>query len=104
MPKVTFLVADQNIEKTVEAPRGATVLETAVSAGLSVRSDCGGCCSCGSCEFTVVSGANLLSSQGDDEKKVLQYSGHAGSVLASTRLACQSRIEGEVKIRFKKLA
>ena len=53
MPRVTF-VEPSGREVVVEAPAGATVMETAIDNGIEgIVAECGGACSCATCHVYV---------------------------------------------------
>ena len=74
----------------VEVPVGTSILEAATKAHFPEGSACGGVCACSTCHVYVTSGAELLSSQEDDEADILDK---AFDVQGSSRLGCQSKIE-----------
>ncbi len=53
--------------------------------------------SCGTCRVEVLEGAELLSPQGDEERRTLAAKGHDGAL----RLACRIRILGGGTIRVR---
>lgn len=81
---------------TVASPvqRGSTVLEAATTAGVDLRSYCGGNCSCGTCRVEVVSGARHLSPMEPSERFVLGPEAEA----RGDRLACQAQVLGDVSV------
>ncbi|MEE2829624.1 MAG: 2Fe-2S iron-sulfur cluster-binding protein [Myxococcota bacterium] len=60
---VTFL--PMNV--SVEAPHGASVLETALANDIDLEHACGGFCACTTCHVIIVSGDDLLSEMQFDE-------------------------------------
>ena len=81
----------------VEVPLGTSLLEAATKAHFPEGSACGGVCACSTCHVYVLSGANLLSEQEDDEADILDK---AFDVRAGSRLGCQTKIvrEGVVEL------
>lgn len=79
----------------VTVARGTTLLESALAAGVDLRSYCGGNCSCGTCRVEIVGGARHLSRPQGMEELVL------GSEAAARgdRLACQAEVLGDVEVR-----
>ena len=90
MPKVHFVSALQDL--TVEVAPGTTVLEAAEQCGAQVGHSCGGVCACSTCHVWVRKGLASLSAQEDDEMDRLDQ---AFDVKPMSRLACQSKIDGE---------
>ena len=80
--------------QVVEARFGATLLEVAGTAGIDVRSYCGGNCSCGTCRVEVRAGKERLSPRGSLEELVLG----AEAAARGDRLACQAQVLGAVEV------
>ncbi len=74
----------------VTVPIGTSILEAAQKHGAPEGFACGGVCACSTCHVYVLSGADLLSEQEDDEADIMDK---AFDVRASSRLGCQSTIE-----------
>jgi ferredoxin, 2Fe-2S len=83
----------------VEVPVGTSLLEAATRAHFPEGSACGGVCACSTCHVHVLSGAQFLSEQEDEEADILDK---AFDVRATSRLGCQSRItrEGTVDLEI----
>jgi 2Fe-2S ferredoxin len=83
----------------VEVPVGSSILQAAAKAHYPEGSACGGVCACSTCHVYVLTGAELLSDQEDDEADILDK---AFDVRASSRLGCQSKIvkEGVVEVEI----
>jgi 2Fe-2S ferredoxin len=81
----------------IEVPLGTSLLEAATKAHFPEGSACGGVCACSTCHVYVLSGANLLSEQEDDEADILDK---AFDVRSGSRLGCQTKIvrEGVVEL------
>lgn len=80
----------------VDVEFGSTVLDAARTHALELRSYCGGNCSCGTCRVTILRGGNNLSRPADNETFTLgMEAAHRGD-----RLACQTRILGEVELQI----
>ena len=86
MPKIRFSKQD----KEVEVPIGTSILKAAQSIDAPEGYACGGVCACSTCHVYVMTGAELLSDQEDEEADILDK---AFDVRATSRLGCQSRIE-----------
>ncbi len=90
MPKVHFVSPLQDL--TVEVAPGTTILEAAETCGAQVGHSCGGVCACSTCHVWVKKGIASLSEQQDDEMDRLDQ---AFDVRPASRLACQSKVDGE---------
>jgi ferredoxin, 2Fe-2S len=94
MPRVTFVPAD----KSVEVPRGTSILDAADAAGVDLPSNCGGVCACTTCHVWIEEGLDGLSDIEDREDDKLQ---EAAGLSAHSRLGCQARIgEEDVVVRI----
>jgi ferredoxin, 2Fe-2S len=83
----------------VEVPLGTSLLEAATRAHFPEGSACGGVCACSTCHVHVLSGAQLLTEQEDEEADILDK---AFDVRATSRLGCQSRVarEGTIEVEI----
>jgi ferredoxin len=92
MPKVTFLPEGNE----VDVRKGLSVFAAAIEADAGVESQCGGRGGCALCRVIVREGADNLSPMEWEEEA------HLGNVFHVTqeRLACQSRILGDVVIEI----
>jgi 2Fe-2S ferredoxin len=83
----------------IDVPLGTTILAAAQELDAPEGSDCGGCCQCSTCHVHVLAGAELLSSQQEEELDTL---GLAADVRPSSRLGCQARVvrEGRVDVEI----
>ena len=83
----------------IEVPVGTTILQAAQQIEAPEGYACGGVCACSTCHVYVVKGANLLSSQEEEEEDMLDK---AFDVRANSRLGCQSKIlkEGEIEVEI----
>jgi ferredoxin, 2Fe-2S len=88
MPKVTFVPDD----RTVDVPRGTSILDAADAAGVDLPSNCGGVCACTTCHVWVEAGLDALSGIEDREDDKLQ---EAAGLSSHSRLGCQARIGDE---------
>ncbi|MDS1030782.1 ASKHA domain-containing protein [Bacillota bacterium LX-D] len=89
MAKVEF--CNENI--TVQVDEGATVLEAARQAGVTIESPCNGAGVCGKCRVKV---------DGKSVKNILHGNGHRLSreeELEGYVLACEARIKGDVAVK-----
>lgn len=93
MPKITFLPD----EISVEVREGATLFLAAIEAkNVDIESQCGGKGGCALCKLIIREGAENLSEMEWEE------TAHLGNVFHVTheRLACQSRILGDVVVEI----
>jgi ferredoxin, 2Fe-2S len=90
VPKVHFVSPLQDL--TVEVAPGTTILEAAEACGAQVGHSCGGVCACSTCHVWVRKGLETVSEQQDDEMDRLDQ---AFDVKPVSRLACQSKIDGQ---------
>jgi len=81
--------------QTIATRKGVTLLESMLSAGVLLRSDCGGRGRCGKC-LVGVAGAEAggLSEPDEGERKALG----AEHLAAGRRLACRAHVLGEVSL------
>lgn len=94
MPKVTFVPQG----RTVEVPRGTSILDAADAAEVDLPSNCGGVCACTTCHVWIEAGLDALSDIEDREDDKLQ---EAAGLSSHSRLGCQARIgEEDVVVRI----
>lgn len=84
---------------TVPVPDGLSLLEAALAHDVELEHACGGFCACTTCHVLVESGADSLSPMSFDEEDRLDT---AEGVTLRSRLACQSRVLGDVTVRVPK--
>jgi 2Fe-2S ferredoxin len=92
MPKVKFMPSGTE----VEAKAGETLLDIALAHDVSIQHACGGFCACTTCHCEVLAGAQNLESPGEDELERLEV---LENKTGHSRLACQSKIKGDVTVR-----
>jgi 2Fe-2S ferredoxin len=85
MPKITFL--PDNI--VAEVPKGISILDAGMHAGVRIGNACGGVCACSTCHVWVKQGRESLSEQEDRELDILDK---AYDVKPSSRLSCQAEV------------
>ncbi len=83
---------------TIEVSEADTLLSSLKKSGLSIKSSCGGCASCGDCIIEVLAGDEFLSEQTFEETKLLGNIFH----ITKERLSCQTKITGDVIINIEK--
>lgn len=95
MPKVTFLP----LNKTVEAEVGQNLLEVSEDHEIGLEHACGGVCACSTCHVVVLEGTDKgLEDQDDDEIDTLDKL--CPSQTIHSRLGCQARVRGDVKVQI----
>jgi len=92
MPKVTFLPEN----KTVQATLGESILDLALSNGVSIQHACGGFCACTTCHCEVLEGLEQLEKPDSDELERLEV---LDGRTPNSRLGCQAKVRGDVTIR-----
>ena len=88
MPKVTFIPA----QKTVEVPRGFSILQAAEEAQVDLPHNCGGVCACTTCHVLVKKGYKSLSELEEREDDKLS---EAVGLEETSRLGCQACVGSE---------
>lgn len=78
----------------VDTPRGTTLLDAAIAAGLPIARSCGAEGVCAKCALCVVEGGEHLSPEAADETRIKQRN----RVDAVLRLACRATIHGDVTV------
>jgi 2Fe-2S ferredoxin len=86
------LVRFRNVAVEADVPRGATILEAAKKSGAPEGDRCGGVCACSTCHVYVIEGMSSLSDAEDEELDILEKAFHPRS---TSRLGCQTKIEGD---------
>jgi adenylate cyclase len=80
--------------RTVQVPRGWSVLEASRSHGIAHLSVCGGRARCSTCRVRVLGPAEHIGEPGRDEQRTLERVRAPGDV----RLACQLRPRGDIEV------
>ncbi len=92
MPKVKFLPSGTE----VTANEGDTLLDLALGSNVSIQHACGGFCACTTCHCEILSGfENLIPPDADELERLEVIENRTGH----SRLACQSKIKGDVTVR-----
>lgn len=84
-------------DKELDVPTGITLLDAALDNGIHLDHNCGGNCACSTCHVIVEAGMENLSDMRPDEEDMLDT---AIGLTLQSRLACQSQVKGEVKIKI----
>jgi len=101
--KVTFLPMDVTVEVDPSlypygsAGRPGSILDIALSHGVTVTHMCGGTGACGTCHVTIESGMDNLSQADEDEMDVID---RVPDNMLNTRLACEAVVGGDVVVRI----
>jgi len=100
MPTITFA----NEKKEIQVPNGANLRKEALRAGVQLYpgvhkfANCRGFGSCGSCRVLVTKGMENTSPKGILESARLAVSLAAIGNEQNMRLACQTRVEGDITV------
>lgn len=93
----TVKIAWPQFNKTIEVPKGTTVLDAAVENDIPLQHACGGYCACTTCHIHVKEGAaNIAPMQEDEEDRLETRSDRT----AHSRLGCQSKVLGDIVIEI----
>jgi ferredoxin len=85
--RVRFLKPDGSLDREVEAPPGARLLEVAQAAGQPLEGSCEGAMACSTCHVIVAADDfGRLPPASDDEDDMLDF---AAGLSRTSRLACQ---------------
>jgi len=100
MPTITFA----NEKKEIQVPNGANLRKEALRAGVQLYpgihkvANCHGFGTCGSCRVLVTKGMENTSPKGILESARLAVSLAAIGNEQTMRLACQTRVEGDITV------
>lgn len=94
MPRIIYITSDEQ-RFEIEATNGATVMETAIHAGVpGIEAECGGACSCATCHVYVdPSSTQKLGEVGPMEADMLDF---AWEAAPNSRLSCQIKVSCEL--------
>lgn len=92
MFKIKFLPSGTE----VTADAGETLLDIALANGIEIQHACGGFCACTTCHCEVQAGLENLVAPDSDEIERLDV---LESRTASSRLACQAKVKGDLTVR-----
>ena len=94
MTKVRFLKVDGELDKEVDAPAGANLLDIAQAAGEPLEGACEGQMACSTCHVIVdPKDFERLPSASEEEDDLLDL---AWGVMRTSRLACQITLTDEM--------
>ena len=80
----------------VEARMGETLLDLALANEVTIQHACGGFCACTTCHCEILAGSDSLESPDADELERLEVLENRTS---HSRLACQSKVKGDLTVR-----
>ena len=83
--------------RVIEVTDGMSVLEAAVENDLDLDHVCGGFCACTTCHILIKDGMSSLSPMEAEESERIE---DADGVQANSRLACQTKVHGDVVIEI----
>jgi adenylate cyclase len=92
MPNVSYL-PDNRI---IEAATGDTILQTSLKNNIAHTHVCGGNARCTTCRVVILEGLQNCSAPRNDKEQILADRLHFTPFI---RLACQTRIHGDIKVR-----
>lgn len=83
--------------KVMDVPLGITILDAALNNNIEIDHNCGGNCACSTCQIVVDEGMENISPMRQDEADMLE---DAPGRTSRSRLACQSQVMGDIKIKI----
>lgn len=92
----TALTVTINGQEVQVAP-GTTILDAALDNNIPLDHNCGGNCACSTCHVIVEEGMENISEISEDEEDMLDS---AVGLTLESRLACQCKVNGNVKVRI----
>ncbi|MHA1733951.1 MAG: ASKHA domain-containing protein [Promethearchaeota archaeon] len=90
MPKIIF----EPISKRVSVPRGETIYTAVQKLGHALSTVCGGAGTCGKCKVVIAGNSDNLTPATEVERRLLSEE----ELAEGYRLACQSRVNGDVRV------
>ena len=91
MPTIYYLPDDREIETTA----GRTILQTSLLMGIPHTNVCAGIARCSTCRVMVVEGLESCSPRTEAEQVLSERLRFSDGI----RLACQTRVDGDIKVR-----
>jgi 2Fe-2S ferredoxin len=94
MPQIIFLPHEEICPegKVVEAEKGATICDVALSHGIEIEHACEKSCACTTCHVYIREGMDSLNENSEDEDDMLDK---AWGLEPDSRLSCQARVGDE---------
>jgi len=90
-----FKIFSQTDNKTIDASPGSTILKATLKAKINHMHVCGGNSRCSTCRVYVVEGLSNCQPRNEKEKQLAEKLGFPENI----RLACQTKIRGNIAIR-----
>ena len=90
-----FKIFSQTDNKTIDVPPGSTILKATLKAKINHTHVCGGNARCSTCRVYVVDGLSNCRPRNEKEKQLAEKLGFPENI----RLACQTKINGNLAIR-----
>ncbi len=84
--------------EVLEGNSDESLLQLLKKQGFALKSSCGGCASCADCVIQIKTGEDHLNSQSFEELRLLGNVFH----ITKERLACQTKISGDITIDISK--
>lgn len=94
----THTVTVVDMDQSVTATEGQTILAALLDAGIEWMHACGMQCACTTCAVIVEQGEEHLSDMQDEERKTLKRFRGPTVFEENTRLSCQATVHGDVII------
>ncbi len=98
MPKITF-ITEKPETVTLDVEAGETILDIALDHDIDIEHNCGGNCACTTCHVIIREGFEHLSEMEEEEEDRLDTS---PDLTLSSRLACQTLVEGDCVVEIPK--
>jgi 2Fe-2S ferredoxin len=96
--KVIFEFEDKNLKSIeLDAYEGDSVLDVALDEGIELHHNCGAVCACSTCHVYIEDGMSCLPEITDKEEDFID---RAINPRINSRLACQCKIAGELRVRI----
>jgi adenylate cyclase len=93
--EMMFEISSQTDNKTIWASPDSTVLDAMLKAKINHTHVCGGNARCSTCRIYIMDGLNNCQPRNEKEKRLAENLGFPQNI----RLACQTRINGNITIR-----
>lgn len=93
----THAVTFSNVNRTVEANDGDSILEVALAHDVPLMHACGGFCACTTCHVHVKEGSSNLSEMEEEEADRVET---AEGYSPASRLGCQAKVKGPVTVEI----
>lgn len=92
MTKITFSPHEKSCPqgKTVEVPKGTSILDAALQHGVELEHACGGVAACTTCHVVISKGFDSLEEASEKEQDMLDK---AWGLELESRLACQAIVQ-----------